>query len=358
MAYHIANLVAILLVAFCGLVASKGSAPGTTWAVLIAGSNGYGNYRHQADVCHAYQVLKRGGVKDENIIVFMYDDIAFNPENPHKGVIVNRPNGNNVYEGVPKDYTGAHVTAANFLAAILGDEEGVTGGSGKVVKSGPNDHIFIYYSDHGAPGILSMPNGDDLYAKDFIAALKKKYDSQTYKRMVIYVEACEAGSMFEGILPEGLNIYATTASDATESSFATYCPDMDQGVPHEYVTCLGDLYSVAWLEDSDRANLAKETLEMQYYLVKNRTISAKQYGSHVMQYGDSSVGEDFLSLYLGARTSKSGSSTSMDDKSVLTMAPLASVEQRDADLVYLTQKVNLIVRYFIPSFVVLYVCLE
>ena len=31
------------------------------WAVLIAGSSGYGNYRHQSDVCHAYQVLKAGG---------------------------------------------------------------------------------------------------------------------------------------------------------------------------------------------------------------------------------------------------------------------------------------------------------
>ena len=26
------------------------------WAVLVAGSSGWGNYRHQADVFHAYQV--------------------------------------------------------------------------------------------------------------------------------------------------------------------------------------------------------------------------------------------------------------------------------------------------------------
>ncbi|VVA38348.1 PREDICTED: vacuolar-processing enzyme, partial [Prunus dulcis] len=32
---------------------------GTRWAVLVAGSSGYGNYRHQADVCHAYQLLKK-----------------------------------------------------------------------------------------------------------------------------------------------------------------------------------------------------------------------------------------------------------------------------------------------------------
>ena len=31
--------------------------PGQVWAVLVAGSRGWDNYRHQADVCHAYQVI-------------------------------------------------------------------------------------------------------------------------------------------------------------------------------------------------------------------------------------------------------------------------------------------------------------
>ena len=56
----------------------------------------------QADICHAYQILKKGGLKDENIIVFMYDDIAHNPENPRPGVIINHPQGGDVYAGVPK----------------------------------------------------------------------------------------------------------------------------------------------------------------------------------------------------------------------------------------------------------------
>lgn len=56
----------------------------------------------QADVCHAYQILKKGGLKDENIVVFMYDDIANSPENPRPGVIINKPNGKDVYHGVPK----------------------------------------------------------------------------------------------------------------------------------------------------------------------------------------------------------------------------------------------------------------
>ena len=56
----------------------------------------------QSDVCHAYQILKRGGLKDENIIVFMYDDIAYDSENPHPGTLINRPDGPDVYQGVPK----------------------------------------------------------------------------------------------------------------------------------------------------------------------------------------------------------------------------------------------------------------
>ena len=42
--------------------------------------------------------------------------------------------------------------------------------------------------------------------------------------LVIYVEACESGSIFEGLLSDGLNIYATTASNARESCWGTYCP--------------------------------------------------------------------------------------------------------------------------------------
>jgi len=56
----------------------------------------------QADVCHAYQLLIKGGVKEENIVVFMYDDIANHQLNPRPGVIINHPQGPDVYAGVPK----------------------------------------------------------------------------------------------------------------------------------------------------------------------------------------------------------------------------------------------------------------
>eukprot|EP00249_Psilotum_nudum_P021336 c28073_g4_i1 orf=1-1014(-) len=298
-----------------GIIGDEESRMGTRWAVLVAGSSGYGNYRHQADVCHAYQLLRTGGLKDENIVVFMYDDIANNPANPRPGVIINSPDGEDVYAGVPKDYTGRDVTVSNFYAVLLGNKSAIIGGSGKVVDSGPNDHIFVFYSDHGGPGVLGMPTNPNLFADDFIEVLKQKHAAGSYREMVLYIEACESGSIFEGLLPESLKIYVTTASNAEESSWGTYCPGMNPPPPPEFHTCLGDLYSVSWMEDSDVHNLKQETLKDQYKTVKIRTSNLNTYitGSHVMQYGDVNISREELYLYMGFHPGNDGVTSSTSE---------------------------------------------
>ena len=56
----------------------------------------------QADVFHAYQVLTKGGLKEENIVMFMYNDIENNIIIPQSGIIINHPEGQDVYVGVRK----------------------------------------------------------------------------------------------------------------------------------------------------------------------------------------------------------------------------------------------------------------
>ena len=246
------------------------------WALIVAGSNGWYNYRHQADVCHAYQILHKHGIPDENIVVMMYDDIANSTNNPTPGIIINKPGGNDVYHGVPKDYTGEAVTPENFLKVLKGDKEGLRGaGSGKVIDSGPDDNVFIFFADHGAPNIIAFPS-DELHAKDLNAAIQYMYAQKKYRQMVIYIEACESGSMF-----------ATTAANGAESSYACYYDDERQ-------TYLGDVYSVKWMENSDNANFETETLEEQYKDVQEETNT-----SHVMQFGDMAVSQMPIGLFQG-----------------------------------------------------------
>ncbi|GJX73183.1 vacuolar-processing enzyme-like protein [Tanacetum coccineum] len=125
------------------------------------------------------------------------------------------------------DYTREDVTVENFFAVLLGNKIAVNRGSGKVVNSGSNDNIFVYYSDHGGPGVLGMPTNPYMYANDLIEVLKKKHAAGTYKKL---------GS-------------SSTSSGPDENSWGTYCPGETPSPPLEYYTCSGDLYSVAWMED-------------------------------------------------------------------------------------------------------------
>lgn len=282
---------------------------GKIWALLVAGSSEYYNYRHQADVCHAYQILHRNGIPDENIIVMMYDDIAYNEENPTKGKIINQPDGSDVYDGVLKDYTGQFVNSTNFLKVLTGDATGMRGiGSGRVIKSGPKDHVFVNFVDHGAPGLLAFPS-DELYADDLVKALRNMAVNRQFAQLVFYVEACESGSMFDNLLPDDLKIFAVTAADPHESSYACYYDSIRQ-------TYLGDVFSVMWMQDSEKENLLQETLHHQFEIVRTETNT-----SHVEEYGDLDVGSLHASDFLGFQISRNSNSFTAKLPSVTDSVP-------------------------------------
>jgi len=274
----------LLLAVIAVLALAAHLAAAADFAVIVAGSNGYDNYRHQADACHAYQVLHANGVPDSNIIMMYYDDIANDPSNPYPGKLFNKPTaagtpGVDVYGGCKKDYTGNDATAANFLAIITGNSTAVPKGK-PVLKSGAGDRVFVNFVDHGGTGLICFPTGDFLYSADLNKALVQMHTKKMYKKLVFYLEACESGSMFEGLLPTNLNIYTTTAANAAESSWGTYCPPQDMVNGKSLDSCLGDTYSVNWMENADAVG-PLETLQQQFLLVKNLTDQ-----SHVMQYGD------------------------------------------------------------------------
>ena len=48
-----------------------------------------------------------------------------------------------------------------------------------------------------------MPSGPFLYAHDFVDTLTSMAQEKKFKKMIIYEEACESGSIFKGLLPDG-----------------------------------------------------------------------------------------------------------------------------------------------------------
>jgi len=200
-----------------------------------------------------------------------------------------------VYHGVAKDYTGKDVTAKNFLAVITGDTKSMKNiGSGRVLESTENDRVFINFVDHGGVGLIAFPNQPYLYKKDLHAALLQMYNTSMYKELVFYLEACESGSMFQNF-PTNISAYVTTAANAKESSWGTYCAPNDIVDGKNMNTCLGDLFSVNWLEDSETHDTTQETLNQQYKNVKKLTNK-----SHVEQFGDvEDMGEEHVADFIG-----------------------------------------------------------
>jgi len=278
------------------------------YAVLTSGSNGYMNYRHQADVCHAYHVLRAGGMPEENIIVLSVDDAATSPENPFPGKLYNKPTHAadenakpvDVREGCNIDYKGRSVTKETFIAVLTGDAEyaATLNGTGRVLQSTSSDNVFINFVDHGGVKLIAFPQGT-MKANELYETLKTMHSNEMYKNLVFYMEACESGSMFEDILPTDWNIYALTAANGKESSWGTYCPPQDIVQGKHLKTCLGDLFSVNWMEQTDKERSRTMfpfniTLERQYHVVKKETNK-----SHVMQFGDLTIVSEKIDVFEG-----------------------------------------------------------
>jgi len=146
------------------------------------------------------------------------------------------------------------------------------GGNGKVLKTNSKSKIFVFFSDHGAPGLIAFPT-DYLYADALNDAINTMHANNMYDQMVFYIEACESGSMFPH-LKSDINVAAMTASNATLSSWAAYCSPDDEvnGVP--IGSCLGDLFSVNWMEDTEMNNPKTESMLMQHNNVKVLTTAS------------------------------------------------------------------------------------
>jgi legumain len=118
---------------------------------------------------------------------------------------------------------------------------------------------------------MNMPTGDYVWNDRLGASFTYMSDNKMYKEMTVYFDSTESGLMFDGFLPSDKNIYALSSSEAYKLAWATYCSPDDVVNGKAIGTCLGDLFSVNWLEDADKAQWSTETLQTQFERVSNLT---------------------------------------------------------------------------------------
>lgn len=206
------------------------------WALLIATSEGWANYRHQADVLAMYRLLKANGYTDDRIILIMEDDLAYNKLNPTPGFISTLPNGENMYKDVHIDYHVSDLSPTDIRRILLGERSERLR---EVIDADSDDNVFMFWSGHGSYGQLNWL--DEM--EGFSAGLARQtfqimHEKQRYRKLLCCIEACYSGSVMREI--EGVEgILAITAASPFETSKAdVYNPMLHVWMSNRFTSSL------------------------------------------------------------------------------------------------------------------------
>ena len=195
------------------------------YAVLVQGSNGWSNYRHEADVLSIYQMLKANGYSDDHIILVSADDCANASENIDKGAVRTDPNGKNLREGAVIDYRNADLTPqdiCNILKGVKTDKTPV------VLPADAGQNVLFFWSGHGRSkavnGINEMawrdlPTGQGMTADLLAQTLREMADNKQFRQVLVCLEPCYSANMGQAL--EGIpGVLAICSTGAYEQSFA------------------------------------------------------------------------------------------------------------------------------------------
>lgn len=242
------------------------------WAVVIATSKTWADYRHQADALAMYQLLKRHGYDDEHIILIMEDNIAYHSRNIYPGIVKVRPDGENLYENVEVDYNISDITLNDLEMILMGEYSEKLP---QVISSCENDNIIVFWCGHGNLGKLAWGTNDIVYGWDLKEILRKMNDSQKYRKMLFAMDACYSGSIGEAC--EGVpGVLFMTSANAYEPSKADV-KDPEMGI------WLSNGFTRAFQEAIDESpNISMRDL---YYKLARQTV-----GSHATVYNYSFYG--------------------------------------------------------------------
>ena len=248
------------------------------WALLIATSTGWSNYRHQADVMAIYRQLKLHGYSDDRIILIVEDDIANNELNPDKGVVTVSPGGQNIYENVLVDYHLSDLQPSDFLSMLKGEKSQKLH---EVIESTEGDNIFIFWSGHGVPGKLCWnDDSEGMTAPQLAEVFKEMKASKRFRKVLMMVEACYSGGVMEQCAGTDGTLFFT-AANGEETSKADYF-NGETGV------WMSNRFTSTFVEQiSDNASVSMRDL---YYRLFLNTV-----GSHVMAYNASQYGSLYTS---------------------------------------------------------------
>lgn len=202
------------------------------YAVLVQGSDGFINYRHQADVLNIYQALRRGGYPDDHIILITDATMAAQSRNPEPGVIRTAPDGPDLLSGSSVgsgisaaivDYDSRDLSASDIADILAGR---ASSRLPVVLPQDAGNNVLFYWSGHGRS--QSQGGADEFVWRDtragqgFTASmLRETAEQMQFRKLLIAAEPCYGERVIRAV--EGLTgVLAMSGASAAEQSWADH----------------------------------------------------------------------------------------------------------------------------------------
>ena len=195
------------------------------YAVLVQGSNGWNNYRHQADVLSIYQMLKTKGFDDDHIILIIDKALASDAKNPEPGIIRAEDGGQDLMAGSSMDYDNADISPSDISNILLGVK---TDKTPVVLPKDVGQNVLLFWSGHGhnhtnnGADELVWRNAD--VGRGMTADLLRQTISQMqqqghYRKMFVLTEPCFSEAVITPLV--GIpGVLAMSSAGTFEQSFA------------------------------------------------------------------------------------------------------------------------------------------
>ena len=195
------------------------------YAVLVQGSNGWNNYRHQADVLSVYQMLKTKGFDDDHIILIIDKALASDAMNPEPGIIRAEDGGNDLLAGCSMDYDNADISPSDISNILLGVK---TDKTPVVLPKDAGQNVLLFWSGHGhnhannGANELAWRNADvgrGMTADLLRQTISLMHQQGHYRKMFVLTEPCFSEAVITPLV--GIpGVLAMSSAGTFEQSFA------------------------------------------------------------------------------------------------------------------------------------------
>ena len=195
------------------------------YAVLVQGSHGWNNYRHQADVLNVYQLLRKNGYDDDHIILIIDKALATDSKNPEAGIIRAADDGPDLMVNAMIDYDNATLNPGDISNILLGNQTATTP---VVLPKDAGQNVLLFWSGHGhnkaSNGVDELAWRNTDYGQGMTANKLKETISQMqagghYRKLLVLTEPCFSEAVITPLV--GIQgVLAMSSAGRYEQSFA------------------------------------------------------------------------------------------------------------------------------------------